>query len=74
MSQALRSTERTLTRCGVCGCNEVCTDEVVLDQGRLQLAECPRCDHRWTSCGEPPTRTIHARRVLRLAPEVASAA
>ena len=73
MSQALRSTDRTRTRCRVCGCNEVRTDEV-LEQGWLQLAECPRCDHRWTSCGEPPARTIHAHRVRRLAPEVASAA
>ena len=73
MSQALRSTERTPTHCRVCGCDEVCTDDV-LDQGWLQLAECPRCDHRWTSCGEPPARTIQVRRVLRLAPEVASAA
>ncbi len=73
MSQALRSTERTPTRCRVCGCNEVRTDEV-LDRGWLQLAECPRCDHRWTSCGEMPARTIQVRRVLRLAPEVASAA
>ncbi len=73
MSQALRSTERALTRCRVCGCDEVCTDDV-LDQGWLQLAECPRCDHRWTSCGAPPTRTIHARRALRPEPEVATAA
>ncbi len=73
MSQALRSTVRTPTRCRVCGCDEVRTDDV-LDQGWLQLAECPRCDHRWTSCGAPPARTIQVRRVLRLAPEVASAA
>ena len=73
MSQALRTTDRTLTRCQVCGCTDVRTDEV-LDQGWVQLAECPRCDHRWTSRGEPPARTIHARRALRLAPEVASAA
>ncbi len=73
MSHAPRSTDRTPTCCRVCGCNEVRTDEV-LEQGWLQLAECPRCDHRWTSCGEPPARTLHAHRVLRLAPEVASAA
>jgi len=35
-------------RCGVCGFSEVRTDEVV-DRGVLFLAECPRCDHRWTS-------------------------
>jgi len=35
-------------RCGVCGFSEVRTDEVV-DRGVVFLAECPRCDHRWTS-------------------------
>ncbi len=35
-------------RCGICGFSEVRTDEVV-DRGVLFLAECPRCDHRWTS-------------------------
>jgi ribosomal protein S27AE len=34
--------------CGICGFSEVRTDEVV-DGGVLFLAECPRCDHRWTS-------------------------
>lgn len=38
---------RTLTRCLVCGFNEVHTDQVV-DRGTVLLAECPRCDHRWT--------------------------
>ena len=38
---------RTLTRCLVCGFTEVRTDEVV-DRGVVLLAECPRCDHRWT--------------------------
>jgi ribosomal protein S27AE len=35
-------------RCGICGFSEVRTDEVV-DGSVLFLAECPRCDHRWTS-------------------------
>jgi len=38
---------RTLRRCLVCGFGEVVTDEVV-DRGVVLLAECPRCDHRWT--------------------------
>jgi hypothetical protein len=43
MSRALR----TLRRCLVCGFSEIRTDEVV-DRGVLLLAECPRCEHRWT--------------------------
>ena len=35
-------------RCGICGYSEVRTDEVV-DRGVMFLAECPRCEHRWTS-------------------------
>ncbi len=35
-------------RCYICGFSEVRTDEVV-DRGVLFLAECPRCEHRWTS-------------------------
>jgi len=38
---------RQLTRCLVCGFAEVRTDEVV-DRSPVFLAECPRCDHRWT--------------------------
>jgi len=38
---------RNRTRCHVCGFAEVHTDEVV-DRGPVLLAECPRCDHRWT--------------------------
>jgi hypothetical protein len=41
---------RTVTRCLVCGSCEVRTDEVV-DRGIVTLAECPRCEHRWTSHG-----------------------
>ncbi len=35
-------------RCCICGFSEVRTDEV-LDGDRIFLAECPRCEHRWTS-------------------------
>jgi hypothetical protein len=34
--------------CCICGFSEVRTDEVV-NRGVLFLAECPRCEHRWTS-------------------------
>ncbi len=44
--------QRTLTRCLVCGFAEVRTDEVV-ERGVVLLAECPRCDHRWTERLEP---------------------
>lgn len=33
--------------CAVCGSHEVERDEV-LDAGVLGLAECTRCQHRWT--------------------------
>jgi len=36
-----------ITRCLVCGFTEIRTDEV-LDRGLVLLAECPRCEHRWT--------------------------
>ena len=39
---------RSTTRCLVCGFTEVRTDEAV-DRGLVFLAECPRCEHRWTS-------------------------
>ncbi len=35
-------------RCPVCGCADVRSDEVI-DRGLLFLADCPRCEHRWTS-------------------------
>ncbi len=45
---------RSLVRCRVCGFSEVHTDEVV-HRGPLILAECPRCEHRWTRpAGETP--------------------
>jgi hypothetical protein len=33
--------------CGVCGCVEIRTDEV-FDRGLWRLAECRRCQSRWT--------------------------
>ncbi len=52
-SPTLKSpTLRTLTRCLVCGFTEVRTDEVV-DRGVVLLAECPRCEHRWTAPAPP---------------------
>ena len=38
---------RRLRGCSVCGSHEVDRDEV-LDGGVLGLAECMRCQHRWT--------------------------
>jgi len=58
----------SVARCGVCGFAEVQTDEVV-DREVIFLAECPRCEHRWTS-----TAPIGARAARRAQPEVASAA
>ena len=70
--QTARIDSRTLTRCHVCGFAEVRTDEVV-DREILFLAECPRCENRWTSrvpIGRPlplaaPVRLV-ARRFQRV--------
>ena len=73
MQSVLHTPTRTLTRCLVCGSSEVRTDEVV-DRGLVFLAECPRCEHRWTSPTplEAPATVEHLpARMLR---EVASAA
>ena len=59
---------RTVTRCLVCGFTEIRTDEVV-DGGWVLLAECPRCDHRWTE--RPPARVAPAS--ARLAEETPAA-
>lgn len=48
---------RTLTRCLVCGFTEIRTDEVI-DRGTVLLAECPRCQQRWTAPA-PTTRVTH---------------
>lgn len=62
----LPAATRTVSRCLVCGFTEVSTDEVV-DRGWVLLAECPRCDHRWTespgaplSAGAPAPRATPA--------------
>ena len=60
---------RTLRRCLVCGFAEVRTDEVV-DRGLVLLAECRRCEHRWTEAVVPGAparvapREVHAAEVL----------
>jgi uncharacterized Zn finger protein len=59
---------RTVYRCRVCGSAEVRTDEVV-DRGLVLLAECPRCEHRWTE--SPPggrSRSVASRSVREVAP------
>ena len=58
----MRRVFESLTRCLVCGFTEVRTDEVV-DRGLVFLAECPRCDHRWTSPAPPPKEPEVARPV-----------
>ena len=69
---------RHSTRCLVCGFYEVRTDEVV-DRGLVFLAECPRCEHRWTSSA-PPSGSVAAfapvtvRAGVRAAREVPPAA
>ena len=48
---AIQSAHTQINRrlsCCICGFSEIRTDEV-LDRGVLFLAECPRCEHRWTS-------------------------
>jgi hypothetical protein len=64
----------SLVRCPCCSGTEVRTDEVV-DRGRLYLAECPHCEHRWTSrtAIAPPALPHPAGRGV-LAREAASAA
>ena len=60
--------------CPVCGSREVRTDAVE-EREWLLLAECPRCDHRWTQRFAGAT----ARAAVKVAapplrPEVATAA
>ena len=76
MQPLLHTPTRTLARCLVCGSSEIRTDEVV-DRGLVFLAECPRCEHRWTSRApleapeRPPAVELLPERMLQ---EVASAA
>jgi len=59
-------------RCPICGCGSLWTDEVLHVQ-RWLLAECQRCDHRWTEA--LPDQPARARRVGSTAPtEVVQAA
>ena len=60
-------------RCLVCGFHDVHTDEVV-NGDVIFLAECPRCDYRWTSHGPQPRVRIVALRAKPLPEEVATAA
>ena len=54
-----RTPQSSVTRCRVCGLTEVRTDEVAeLD---LMLAECPRCDHRWTGRLPVASRLVRVR-------------
>jgi hypothetical protein len=65
---AVRFDSRTLTRCHVCGFAEIRTDEV-LDSEVLFLAECPRCENRWTSrqpIGTPVTGPVSHAAPVRL--------
>ena len=59
---------RTIHRCRVCGSVEIRTDEVI-DRGLVLLAECRRCEHRWTGAApaETPRRAV-ARGVREVAP------
>jgi len=67
---------RAFTRCVVCGFGAVHTDEVI-DRGVVFLAECPRCEHRWTSdapLAEGPARVVRLTAQPAGAREVATAA
>jgi predicted Zn-ribbon and HTH transcriptional regulator len=66
MQDVLGPLLRTLVRCRVCGFSEVRTDEVV-DRGLVLLAECPRCEHRWTQRAARPLRVAPAA-ARRVAP------
>ncbi len=67
MHTQLSAVARTITRCLVCGFTEVRTDEVI-DRGVVLLAECPRCEHRWTApVPRPALRPAPRREVPRAA-------
>ena len=50
---------RTQTRCLVCGFAEVETD-ALQDRVLVLLAECPRCDHRWTERADTALPSVSA--------------
>lgn len=63
-----------VSRCRVCGCDSLATDEVVHAR-RLLLAECRRCHHRWTAELPDLPRPVRTRRARpRRRTEVAAAA
>ncbi len=79
---SIRASFNRWARCCICGFSEVQTDEAI-DQSVLFLAECPRCEHRWTSqeaiavgsTATPPLVTIRFQRVpARFSREVQPAA
>jgi hypothetical protein len=76
MAQVLRLPEAPPYPCRVCGCNPVRVDvaDAGVDLGGLLLAECPRCDHRWTEVLRERRQVIAARPVRRAVREGASAA
>jgi transcription elongation factor Elf1 len=75
MEITVPSATRTLLRCLVCGSSEVHTEEVV-DRGVILLAQCRRCDRRWTGPAEaaPMPERMRARLVRCATREVAGAA
>lgn len=74
MAEAARAIQASGIQCLVCGCDEVHTDEVV-DREVIFLAECPRCDYRWTShAARPRVRIVAVRVPGRAQEEVATAA
>jgi hypothetical protein len=64
---------RRVTRCHVCGFTEVRTDEAY-DRELVFLAECPRCDHRWTAPRQPVLEIVRAQPMQAARREVVSAA
>jgi len=68
-------TPREAGPCRVCGCPRVWTDEAV-DRGPVLLAECARCQHRWTASLDPASRAAGPLRAapLAIAPEDARVA
>jgi len=69
----MKSIHCKTTRCRVCGFTEIRVDEAV-DRELVVMNECPRCDHRWLDASRPAFDVSAARRPLRVASEVASAA
>jgi hypothetical protein len=62
---AAEARSRSRPHCRVCAFADVRTDEVHFHEALL-LAECPRCEHRWTAFAAP--RSVAVRSALCLAP------